>query len=742
MEEIILGNRYELYEEIGTGGMAHVFKARDQLLERIVAIKVLKPEYVEDVQFVSRFRIEAQAAASLSNSNIVMIYDVGHDEGIYYIVMEYVDGITLKDYITNKGYLNWREAVNIAIQITQALDSAHSNNIIHRDIKPHNILITRDRKIKVTDFGIARAASNSTLTTVGNPLGSVHYFSPEQAKGAHTDEKSDIYSLGITLYEMVTGNVPFDGETPVAVALKHIQEYPEEPIDVNPQVPPGLNSIILKAIEKNKFDRYSTAYEMVTDLKKVLKDPMGETFLLGKSAADAIAHGGGNVREDGARADREIQRLHDAEDGESNMRQSGRDRQISKSSRNGNTGNSSGKRQRPAQSGRRSAPMKPVPIDERARNPLFIVLPLIAVVLAIGFMVWLISTLFGIINPDRGSSGGETYAVENYIGERYSDVSLDLLRHNIKSNAIRIYSDYEEGVIISQAVAEGMRLPIDGTAEIEFEVSDGKRKVVIPEYTGRDIREVQSDLRAKGLKPETEIIDEASDTVIRGYVTRTAPADGTEVEEGSSVTIFRSSGSNLAQAVIPYLIGLSYNDARKAITDRGFSVGETFPDRDIRSDDIVSRQSPDSGGLADTTISIDLWFERPADDIVETPTPTPEETATPSPTPVATETPTPTPEPTEEPTPTPEEPTTEPATHISKAVTLDLTPGKVYEESVKVLVEVTPSDTGIQRRFINRRIPLSQFPYLMDISIPVGGSTLVTVYFEGEFMWQATFTPD
>ena len=278
MDQIFLGNRYELHEEIGSGGMAHVFKARDTLLDRIVAIKILKPDYTEDTQFIERFRVEAKAAASLSNSSIVMIYDVGQDDGVYYIIMEYVDGITLKAYIANVGRIPWKEAVTLAVQMTQAIDSAHSNHIIHRDIKPQNILITRDRKIKITDFGIARAASTTTITTVGNAMGSVHYFSPEQAKGSLTDEKSDIYSLGITLYEMVTGVVPFEGETPIAVALKHIQEPPLDPARHNPQIPPGLSAIILKSIAKDKFNRYQSMGEMLSDLKKVMKDPTGETL--------------------------------------------------------------------------------------------------------------------------------------------------------------------------------------------------------------------------------------------------------------------------------------------------------------------------------------------------------------------------------------------------------------------------------------------------------------------------------
>ena len=236
-----MGNRYEILEKIGVGGMATVYKARCKLLNRNVAIKVLKDEFANDAEFIKRFQIEAQAAASLSHPNIVSIYDVGNEDNMHYIVMELIEGETLKDIITRKGKLDWREAVDIAAQIAAGLAKAHANHIIHRDIKPHNIIITKDGVAKVTDFGIAKAVSNSTINAFGSTIGSVHYFSPEHARGGYTDEKSDIYSLGVVLYEMVTGKLPFDGDTPVSVALKHIQETPKEPIEINKDIPIGVN---------------------------------------------------------------------------------------------------------------------------------------------------------------------------------------------------------------------------------------------------------------------------------------------------------------------------------------------------------------------------------------------------------------------------------------------------------------------------------------------------------------------
>ena len=274
----ILGNRYELIEKVGGGGMALVYKARCKLLNRFVAVKILRPDFTNDEEFIKRFKIEAQAAASLSHPNIVSIYDVGNEEDIHYIVMEYIDGATLKEYIEEKGELDWTEAVKISIQICLAIEHAHKNNNVHRDIKPHNILFTKEGMIKVTDFGIARAVTSSTITMVGGTIGSVHYFSPEQARGGFTDEKSDIYSLGIVLYELLTGTLPFNGDTPVSVAIKHIQEEPEEPINMNSQIPIGVNDIVKKAIQKDQNSRYQKASDLLDDLYKVLDKPSTQFF--------------------------------------------------------------------------------------------------------------------------------------------------------------------------------------------------------------------------------------------------------------------------------------------------------------------------------------------------------------------------------------------------------------------------------------------------------------------------------
>ncbi|NLI59976.1 MAG: Stk1 family PASTA domain-containing Ser/Thr kinase [Clostridiales bacterium] len=273
----ILGGRYELIEKVGAGGMAIVYKARCHLLNRYVAVKVLRPELVEDENFVQRFKRESQAAASLSHHNIVNVYDVGQEDDIYYIVMEYICGKTLKQFVREKGKLESEEAIRIALQIGNALEHAHKNGIIHRDIKPQNILIGDDYTIKVADFGIARAVTSSTITLAGsNVVGSVHYFSPEQARGGYIDAKSDLYSLGIVLYEMVTGTLPFEGDTAVSIAIKHIQENVKPPEEVNPEIYKSLQAIIRKAIEKQPERRYQSAREMNKDLKRALEEPNGD----------------------------------------------------------------------------------------------------------------------------------------------------------------------------------------------------------------------------------------------------------------------------------------------------------------------------------------------------------------------------------------------------------------------------------------------------------------------------------
>lgn len=269
----ILGNRYVLLEKIGDGGMSLVYKARCQLLNRYVAIKVLRPEFITDEDFINKFKRESLAAASLSHPNIVGIYDVGEQDGIYYIVMEYVNGKTLKEYIKEKGKLDYRETLEISGKIALALENAHKNGVTHRDIKPHNILITDDGIIKVTDFGIARATTSSTMANTGRIMGSVHYFSPEQARGGFSDHRTDIYSLGIVIYEMLTGRLPYEADSPISIAIKHIQESFVEPWEMDKSIPRAVNDIVVRAMKKDMNGRYQSSRDLISDIHKALKEP-------------------------------------------------------------------------------------------------------------------------------------------------------------------------------------------------------------------------------------------------------------------------------------------------------------------------------------------------------------------------------------------------------------------------------------------------------------------------------------
>lgn len=269
MKGLTLANRYEIVEKIGEGGMAFVYKAKDLKLKRLVAIKILKSEFASDKDFLEKFKDEAMSAASINDSNIVSIYDVGSEDTLNYIVMEYIDGKTLKDLINEKGALPYKNAINIAAKIAKALDSAHKNNIVHRDIKPHNILVTEKGDVKVTDFGIAKGNSSVTIVNTNKVIGSVHYISPEQAKGSIVDRRSDLYSLGVVIYEMVTGKLPFDGESPVSVAIKHIQESVVNPKEINKEIPESLSYLILKALEKDPLLRYQNAHDLYIDLLNI-----------------------------------------------------------------------------------------------------------------------------------------------------------------------------------------------------------------------------------------------------------------------------------------------------------------------------------------------------------------------------------------------------------------------------------------------------------------------------------------
>ena len=536
LEGKLLGNRYEIIEKIGNGGMATVYKATDKVLKRNVAVKILRDEFTTDDEFIKRFEVEAQSAARLTHPNIVSIYDVGVDGNLYYIVMELIQGKTLKEIIVKeKGPLPWKWSINVSIQIASALEMAHRNNIIHRDIKPHNIIITEDGVAKVTDFGIAKAVSNSTITAFGTTIGSVHYFSPEHARGGFTDAKSDLYSLGVVMYEMVTGRVPFDADTPVSVALKHMQEEPVEPIELNPNLPIAVNKIIMRALQKDTTLRYQTASEMLVDLKKSLKDPEGD--FVEKLEYDPTART--QVIDTNAYRD------------------------------NKQTKNSSGKK---------DGKFKTFVKTHKGLS-IFIGLLLLFVLSLGGTML-----VLNLTNPPE-------VAMPNVVGLSKEEAQKEIENVKLKFE-IEYNKDVPEGFIISQdpTYMEKFNKVKQGST-VKVVVSKGEEKTTVPKVVG-----MEKDKAVKALedaKLKVEIVEESSKKVQEGYVISQETSPDTEAFAGDTIKIHVSTG--VEKATVPDVIGKSQADAKKTLEAQGFVVAVTTSEDSSKENGIVLKQSLDSG---------------------------------------------------------------------------------------------------------------------------------------------------
>ena len=517
--------------------MAIVYKAKDVVLNRNVAVKVLRDEFTTDNEFIRRFETEAQSAARLTHPNIVSIYDVGVDNGIYYIVMELIQGKTLKEIIVEEnGPLPWKWSVNVAMQIAAALDMAHKNNIIHRDIKPHNIIITEDGVAKVTDFGIAKAVSNSTITAFGTTIGSVHYFSPEHARGGYTDAKSDIYSLGVVMYEMVTGKVPFDADTPVSVALKHMQEDPVPPIELNPHLPEAVNKIILKALKKDPMLRYQTATELLQDLKMALKNPSGD--FVDDADFDPTA---------------KTQRIstQDVEKMQKDSRKK-EDNKFVKFIKNHKVLSS------------------------------FIGLILLFCIAFGGTML-----VLNVTNPKE-------VEMPNIVGlskeEAQQRIEGAKLKFEVSSEEYN--TDVEENHIISQdpTYVEGYNKVKEGST-VKVVVSKGTEKTKVPKVAGMSKDDAISAIENAKLK--AEIVEEKSKKVQEGYVISQETDANTEVNAGETVKIHVSTGTE--KATVPGVVGKSQDEAKKALQDLGFVVTVTNAEDSSKENGVVLKQSLDEG---------------------------------------------------------------------------------------------------------------------------------------------------
>ena len=528
--------------------MATVYKAKCHVLNRYVAVKVLRDEFTTDEEFIKRFAAEAQSAASLTHPNIVSIYDVGHEDNLYYIVMELIKGKTLKQIINEDGKLPWKWSLNIASQIASALETAHRNKIIHRDIKPHNIIITEDGIAKVTDFGIAKVVSNSTITAFGATIGSVHYFSPEHAKGGYTDEKSDIYSLGVVMYEMLTGQVPFDADTAVSVALKHMQEEPIEPMELNPDIPKAVNDIIMKAMQKDTGLRYQSATEMLNDINMALKRPDGD-FVNLRTA-------GGNF---------ETQRFQPLEDEEI------RTKRNNKKDEN---------------------KFKKFISNHKVLS--FFIGAILLFAIAFGGTA-LVSKL--VFNQDVN--------LPNFVGMTKEEAQKEADKIKVKLEFEEEFSaDVEEGKVISQDPEFKENSKIKEKSTVKLKISKGTELVKVPKVTGMEKEEAIKTLEDLGLK--VEIKEETSKKVEEGYVINQDIAENKEINAGDTVTITVSTGTGITQVSVPSVTGKTENEARTTLESAKLKVTVNYEEDSSKTEGIVLKQNVESGKKVDegTTVTI------------------------------------------------------------------------------------------------------------------------------------------
>lgn len=555
LEGKLLGSRYELVEKIGNGGMSTVYKAMDKVLKRDVAVKILRDEFTTDEEFIKRFEAEAQSAARLTHPNIVSIYDVGVEGNLYYIVMELIQGKTLKEIIIEeRGPLPWKWSVNVAIQIASALETAHRNNIVHRDIKPHNIIITEDGIAKVTDFGIAKAVSNSTITAFGTTIGSVHYFSPEHARGGFTDAKSDLYSLGVVMYEMLTGRVPFDADTPVSVALKHMQEEPEEPIDINPNVPIAINKIIMKALQKDATLRYQSATEMLVDLRKSLKNPDGD--FVEELEYDSTAR---------------TQKINTDMYGNIEDKSNSRSKQ-----------------------GKKEGKFKQFIKNHKALSIIIGLILLFA--LSLGGTL----AVLNITNPAE-------VEMPNVVGlskeEAQKEIEAAKLKFEVEKEEYN--KDVPEGYVISQDPTYMERFnKVKEGSTVSVVISKGQEKTTVPNVKGKEKEEAIKLIEEANLK--AEIVEETSKTVKEGYVISQETEPDTEAFAGDTVIIHVSTGTGIKEVTVVSVIGQSESNAKKTLEGLGLKVNVSYDEDSSKDNGVVLKQSIEAGKEVDegTTVTI------------------------------------------------------------------------------------------------------------------------------------------
>ena len=567
---IVLGKRYEVLSKVGAGGMADVYKGRDQMLNRYVAIKVLKKEFREDENFVRKFRSEAQASAGLLHPNVVNVYDVGEDRGLYYMVMELVEGITLKEYIEKKGRLSHKEVISIAIQMCSGIGAAHAAGIIHRDIKPQNIIISKDGKVKVTDFGIAKAVTSNTIST--NAMGSVHYTSPEQARGGFSDQKSDIYSIGITLYEMVTGQVPFDGDSTVSVAIKHLQEEITAPSELVSDIPYSLEQIILKCTQKNAERRYPNTDELIQDLKRSLVDPDGDFVVippLGNADPLIITDEELVEIQNSYDEDEYDEDEYDVDDGK---RGKGSDE-----------------------------------VNPKMKKLTRILTVVVAIIIAF-IVIFAIGRAAGIfrIGPESPNETEDMVEVPNVVGMTEDDAKETL---NDEGLGFKVVSreeskEYEKGRVSEQKTEAGEEVAKNTTIEVVVSSGLVGDSITVPDVSGMTEDEAQSALENAGFR---NISSEFTyhDSVPSGQVIGTTPEANAEATEDTEIVMQVSKGAE--RKTVPNVVGQKDADAQNAIKSAGLSVGTvTYEYSDSVAQGIVISQSVDGGKKVSAGTTVDL----------------------------------------------------------------------------------------------------------------------------------------
>lgn len=579
----ILGNRYTILEELGTGGMAIVYKAHCAYLQRDVAIKVLRKEFQGDADLVRRFDSEARAAASLTHPNIVQIYDVAREGNLIYIVMELVDGNSLKELIAEHGPMPWAMAADVMIKIASALQKAHAKKIVHRDIKPQNILMTADGEPKVADFGIARTATSSMETMKVDTVASVHYASPEQVRGGYTDAQSDLYSAGITLYEMLTGQLPFPGDNPVSVALRQIQDAVPRVDAVIPEIPHALADIVEKCMQKNRANRYEDAAALMADLESVKRSP--DSFhldlpVIRQDADLAIMDGLGPMEGDF------MARPRNSRGGVKNR---------------------------------------------RVFNRRKIVFPLIYLVL-VGVIIALIVNIFAFVTRDLATPIETTppskeAIVGNYVGRDIADVLVEIEKAKIDPFEVKYRYDANKkaGIVLEQTPLAGSKLIIKGLTTLEIIVSKGEDQVIVPEILNRKRADVRFELEDKyGLIVDQK--SEFSNDLEIDQVIRLDPIPGTAVSRGSRITLYFSLGKEQKQVSMPDVTQLDFDKAEALLTENKLAIGSILPTGADVTGRLVTAQSITPGDLVPEGTTVDLTFDVPA----ATPTPTPSATAVPS----------------------------------------------------------------------------------------------------------------